>query len=130
MGRAENVDSATIRGLTLTAEQDFGNTTLRASADFLDPRNDDSNNQLRWRARQVYSLGVDHRIDALRLGAEYQFIGKRYNDADNKVLIGGYGLYTLTAAYDFSKQVGVQERTEERRAGKDCVNTGRSRGAT
>src|SRR3546814_7584570 len=88
MGRAENVDSATIRGLTLTAEQDFGNTTLRASADFLDPRNDDSNNQLRWRARQVYSLGVDHRIDALRLGAEYQFIGKRYNDADNKVLIG------------------------------------------
>src|SRR3546814_9564163 len=52
----------------------------------------------------------DLRIDALRLGAEYQFIGKRYNDADNKVLIGGYGLYNLTAAYDFSKQVGVQVR--------------------
>src|SRR3546814_19703744 len=96
MGRAENVDSATIRGLTLTAEQDFGNTTLRASADFLDPRNDDSNNQLRWRARPVYSLGVDHRIDALRLGAEYQFIGKRYNDSDNKVLIGGHRKSAVT----------------------------------
>src|SRR3546814_20696330 len=54
--------------------------------------------------------GVDHRIDALRLGAEYQLIGKRYNDADNKVLIGGDGVYNLTAAYDFSKQVGVQVR--------------------
>jgi vitamin B12 transporter len=107
---AENVNSATLRGLTLDAEQDIGRTTLRAGADFLNPRNDSTGKQLRWRARQVYRLGVDHRFDALRVGAEYQFTGKRFNDADNKVSIGGYGLYNLTAAYDFSKNVGVQVR--------------------
>ncbi|HWK71828.1 TonB-dependent receptor domain-containing protein [Pollutimonas sp. M17] len=107
---AENVDSATLRGLSLEAEQDIGRTTLRAGADFLNPRNDKTGDQLRWRARQVYRLSVDHRFDALRVGAEYQFTGKRYNDADNKVSIGGYGLYNLTAAYDFSKHAGVQVR--------------------
>lgn len=112
---ARNIDQATIRGLTLTAEQDYGNTTLRASADFMDPQNDhpvegESGSQLNRRARQVYMLGVTHRIDALSLGAEYQFTGKRYDDVANQVQLGGFSLVNLTASYDFNKSAGVQVR--------------------
>ncbi|PLC48830.1 TonB-dependent receptor [Pollutimonas subterranea] len=107
---AYNIDSATIRGVTLTAEHDVGNTALRASADFMNPRDDASGKQLRWRARQVYRASIDHRFDAVTVGAEYQFTGKRYDDADNQISLGGYGLLGLTAGYDFSKNVGVQVR--------------------
>lgn len=112
---AKNVDRATIRGITLTAEQRYGDTTVRASADFMDPRNDtpvdgESGSRLVRRAKQAYMLGVDHRLDGLLLGAEYQFVGKRYEDAANQISMGGYGLFNLTAAYDFSKNAGIQVR--------------------
>jgi vitamin B12 transporter len=110
----QNVDRATLRGLTLTGEQVLGATTLRASADLLDPRNDapraGEGSQLPLRARQVLRLGVEHRLQALALGAEYQYTGNRYADAANRVRLGGYALVNLTAAYDFSKSLGLQVR--------------------
>ncbi|WP_269496499.1 TonB-dependent receptor domain-containing protein [Castellaniella sp. S9] len=113
-GTMRNLNKATIRGLTLTAEQRLGDTTLRASADFLDPRNDDpqpgQGTDLPRRARQVLRLGAEHRIQAFKLGAEYQYTGNRYDDDANKVRLGGYSLVNLTAAYDFSKSLGVQVR--------------------
>ncbi|WP_353154839.1 TonB-dependent receptor [Pollutimonas bauzanensis] len=119
-----NTERATIRGLTLTGEHDFGNTTLRASADFMNPRDDNTGNQLIRRAKQVYLLGAEHRIDALTVGAEYQFTGKRYDDAANtsQKRMGGYSLLNLTAAYDFSKNVGVQVRWNNL-LNKDYTNT-------
>ncbi|MGB3836744.1 TonB-dependent receptor domain-containing protein [Castellaniella sp.] len=115
-----NIHHATIRGLTLSAEQTLGNTTLRASADFLDPRNDDpkpaagftpaEGSMLPHRARQVFHASVEHRIQALKLGAEYQYTGNRYEDAANTNRLGGYSLLNLTAAYDFNKSLGVQVR--------------------
>src|SRR5690606_14602780 len=75
---AQNIDRARLRGLTLRAEQRFGNTTVKAGADFLDPRNETSRpgltgKQLQRRARQVYRLGVDHRQGAMTVGGEYLF---------------------------------------------------------
>lgn len=109
-----NTGHATLQGATLTGEHTFGNTSLRASADFLDPRNDDpkpgEGSELIRRARQVYHLSAEHRIQALKLGAEYQYTSSRYVDAANKVSLGGYSLVNLTAAYDFNKHLGVQVR--------------------
>ncbi len=120
---AQNVNQATLQGLTMTAAHTFGNTTIRGSADFLDPRNDDplpanaayfgskaEGATLPQRARQVFHAGLEHHIQDLRLGAEYQYTGSRYADAANKVRLGGYSLVNLTAAYDFSKSLGVQVR--------------------
>jgi len=110
----QNIAKATLRGLTLTGEHKLGNTTLRASADLLDPRVNEPKPAdgltLPYRARQVFHLGVEHRIQALKLGAEYQYTGNRYADVDNKTRLGGYSLVNLTAAYDFSKSLGVQVR--------------------
>ncbi|NYT62704.1 TonB-dependent receptor [Alcaligenaceae bacterium] len=111
-----NTERATIRGLTLTGEYGFGNTTLRASADFMNPRDDNTGEQLIRRAKQAYLLSATHRIDAFTVGAEYQFTGKRYDtlyDAmgdPQRTSLGGYSLVNLTASYDFSKNVGVQMR--------------------
>src|SRR5690554_2036426 len=106
----QNVERATIRGVSVSAEQDFGDTTLRASADFMNPRDDATGNQLPRRAKQVYRLGADHRFDRLSVGAEYQFVGQRYDLADNQTSLGGYGLFNLTAGYEFNDSVGVQVR--------------------
>jgi len=120
MTSPQNVAQATLRGLTITGEHRFGDTRLSASADFLDPRNDDpqptqgftpaEGSMLPYRARQVFHLGVEHRIQALKLGAEYQYTGNRYKETANTTRLGGYSLVNLTAAYDFSKSVGVQVR--------------------
>lgn len=108
--RPENIDKARIRGLTLAGSHQIGNTTLHGSADFMDARNTGNKNWLPRRAKQVYNLGISRRIDAWDLGAEYQFVGKRYDDAANTTRLGGYSLVNLTAAYDFTKNVGVQVR--------------------
>lgn len=107
---AKNINRATIRGLTLTAEQDFGRTTLRAGADIMNPVDDETGGQLQHRAKRIFRLGADHRIQDLTVGAEFQFTSRRYEDAANKTSMGGYGRVNLTAAYDFSKTVGVQVR--------------------
>lgn len=107
---AKNVDDATIRGLTLTATQSFGNTTLHASADFMNPRDNSTGKQLVRRAKQVYNLGADHAFGAFKVGAEYQLIGKRYDDTDNMRRLGSYGLLNLTAAYAVTRNTSVQVR--------------------
>lgn len=115
--RMENVDRATIRGATLTAEYDWSSTTLRASADFMRPRDDATGERLLRRARQQYMVSAEHRLDALRLGAEYQFVGNREDTAVDpttfasyRTTLGGYSLVNLTAAYDLGPRASVQLR--------------------
>lgn len=103
-----NLEKATIRGLTLSSHYQWNDTSLRASADLLRPRNDSNGRTLERRSRQVYNLGIDHRIGQLLLGADYQFRSHSYSNANNTQRLGGYGLLNLRAAYDFTRQVGVQ----------------------
>lgn len=113
----ENINKATIRGVTFAGSHDFGNTRLYGSIDIMNPRDDDSGLQLVRRAKQVVNLGINHRVNAWDLGAEYQYVGKRYDNAWDDATgstvrqqLGGYSLFNLTAAYDISKNVGVQIR--------------------
>jgi vitamin B12 transporter len=105
-----NVDRATLKGITLSGEQRFGATTLHASADFQDPENDETGNQLARRAKQIFRAGVDHRFGALQLGSELMVSGKRYDDAANQVRLGGYTLVNLLASYDFDHNLQAQVR--------------------
>jgi len=115
--RMENVDRATIRGATLTAEYSWDATTLRASADFMRPRDDRTGDRLLRRARQRYMLAAEHRFDALQIGAEYEFTGNREDTAVDPVTfesyrtkLGSYGLVNLTAAYDLNANASLQLR--------------------
>ncbi|NGR07671.1 TonB-dependent receptor [bacterium SGD-2] len=116
--RMENVSRATIRGATLSAEYAWERTTLRASADLMRPRDDDTGERLLRRARQAYMVALDHQYsDALRVGAEYQFTGKRDDTAVDpdtftsyRTTLGGYGLLNLTASYALTSNASVQLR--------------------
>lgn len=106
----QNIDSATLRGLSLTAERHWKDTTISGGYDYLDARNDQTGLQLSRRAKHVYRVGAHHRIGQLELGAQYQFTGNRYDDSTNTVRLGGYGLLDLTASYAFTSAVAVQLR--------------------
>lgn len=106
----ENTDKATIRGLSLEASHQFGNTLFSAGADFLNPKDDTNGKTLVRRAKQVYRLSVTHKLDNAELGASYQFVSKRYDDKDNTSAkkLGGYGLLNLHASYQFNKNLQGQ----------------------
>lgn len=109
-GATENVGSATLQGVTLTAGRTWGNTSVQASTDFLDARDDESGMRLNRRAKQIYRVSADHRIGLLTLGGQYRFVGHRYDDSANTIRLGGYSLFDLTAAYAFTPKVAVQVR--------------------
>lgn len=105
-----NIGRAELRGITLTSSQRFGQTTLRASADFQDPHDRDTGNTLPMRARQIYRASAEQRFGPAAAGIEYLWSGKRYNDAANNQELGGYGLVNLTASYDVNKNLTAQVR--------------------
>lgn len=109
-GMNQNVDSATMQGVTLTASRHWGNTSIHTGVDFLDARDDETGLRLPRRAKQVYRIGVDHQIGQLALGGQYRFVGHRYDELSNRTRLGGYGLLDLTASYTFTPKVAVQVR--------------------
>ena len=108
--KPENLDRATLRGVTLSGEKRFRATTLRGSIDLQDPRNDSSDKLLNRRARQIYRAGIEHHDSAWRFGGDYQFVGARYDDIANRVPLGGYGLLNLTAGYQIDRHLSVDVR--------------------
>ncbi|RYF32412.1 MAG: TonB-dependent receptor, partial [Comamonadaceae bacterium] len=103
-GCYRNTARAVYQGATLTASQNFGDVTLRASADFQDPRDLDTGNLLARRSRQHGIVGADWRVAGWTLGAEVQTSGYRYDDAANKRRLGGYTLLNLSASTKITPQ--------------------------
>lgn len=109
----ENINKATMKGVSLEVKHDFGNTQVYAGADFLSARDNSKNERLIRRARQVYRAGITQQLGIYEVGADYLFIGNR-TDTDfdafpNKtVRLGGYGLVNLRAAVNFNKQLSAQ----------------------
>lgn len=111
---AENIKKATIRGVTIEAQQRFGNTVLTAGADFLNPKNKSAGSlkgkTLPRLAKQIYRASIQHNFERISLGADYLFIGYRYDDQVNskKASLGSYGLVNLHADYAASKNFHIQ----------------------
>lgn len=93
-----NTARAEYQGLTLSAGHRIGDVTLRASADFQDPRDLTTDKQLARRARRHGVLGADWAVAGWTLGAEVQTSSMRYDDAANTRRLGGYTLLNLVAS--------------------------------
>lgn len=98
-----NVGQASIQGVTLSGTRRFENYDLRASVDFLDPRDEVTGRTLSLRARRVMSLGVERRLGAWQLGAEVQAVGERFDNAANTTVLPGYALLNLNATNQLSR---------------------------
>lgn len=61
-GSNANIDKAILKGVNVSLAQQLGATTLRASADWQDPRDAKTGEQLARRARGSLKLAADHRL--------------------------------------------------------------------
>jgi vitamin B12 transporter len=107
---AANIGTATIQGLSLTYEGWISNYHLRANADFQDPRNDDTNKILARRSKEHATIWLGQHWNNWEFGSELLGSGKRYNDDDNTVKLGGYALLNLTAKYSINDDWSVNAR--------------------
>ncbi len=92
-----NVAKARYEGITLAATTRLGMVNLQGSVDFQDPRDTDKDLQLARRSKRYANLSADTTLAGWRLGAEMQAAGKRFDDAANKTVLGGYTLWNLSA---------------------------------
>jgi vitamin B12 transporter len=102
-GCAYNVSKATLEGLTIAGATKLAGVNLTASIDLQDPKDDSSGKRLARRAKKHGNLGADYGYGPLKLGAELEFSGDRYDDAANKNRLGGYGLVNLYATYAIAR---------------------------
>ncbi len=103
---------ARYRGVTLSGGHRIGDVTLRASADFQDPRDLDTDNLLARRARRHATLGADWRVGGWTLGAEVQASSKRFDDAANTRELRGYGVLNLVASTQLTRDIGLVARVD------------------
>jgi vitamin B12 transporter len=89
--------------VTLGAKSTIRNVILHASLDFQNARDETANTQLPRRAKQHGTLGADYNFGRGSAGAEFVFSGPRFDDTDNLVRMGGYGIFNLHANYSLSK---------------------------
>lgn len=95
----QNVDEATLTGVTFALEWNVGDLAVTASLDLGDPRDDRTGNLLPRRARQHGAISVSDTFGDARLGAELIASSYRYDDAANRVRLPGYATLNLTAEW-------------------------------
>ncbi len=99
-----NLPKVAIDGITLSYEGRWRSLDLRAAVDHTDPRNATTGNanfgkQLARRARQALRLGADWEHGAWSAGASVSAFSHRFDDAANRIRLGGYGLLDLRAEW-------------------------------
>ena len=105
-----NVANARYEGITLAATTRLGVVNLQASVDFQNPRDTDKDLQLARRSKRYATLSADTKLAGWKLGAEMQTAGKRYDDAANKNVLGGYTLWNLSAQKQLTPQWSLVAR--------------------
>jgi len=111
-GCYSNTARARYAGATLTAAHAVGGVNLAASLDVQNPRDLDTGRQLARRAKRHGMLSADTRVGQWQLGAEAQFSGKRFDDAANTRVLGGYTLLNLSASTPIAKDWSVLARVD------------------
>jgi len=117
-GCYESIGRAEYSGVTLSGSHRMAGVNLRGSIDWQDPRDLDTGRQLARRAKRHASLGADTELAGWTWGAEVQASGRRFNEAANTNVLGGYGLVNLYAstrvARDFTLLARVDNLSDKR----------------
>ena len=103
LGCTYNVNEALLKGLSLGAGMQFGNFNVRGSLDLQEPTDETTGRRLARRAKKHGTIAVDHKAGAMTTGGELVFSGDRFDDANNRNRLGGYGLLNLYAEYALAK---------------------------
>lgn len=101
-GCAYNINRARLSGLSLAARTQAGPVELSASLDLQDPQDETTGKQLARRAKRHANLAAHYEAGPLTAGIAVQASGKRFDDAANRVALGGYGVVNLFTSYRFA----------------------------
>ncbi len=97
-GCYENTGSADLRGVTISGAHRLRGVNLGGALDLQNPRDDQTGHLLARRAKRVLKLHADTRVGDWALGAEWMASSRRYDDAANTRVLGGYGVVNLYAS--------------------------------
>ncbi|WP_311221422.1 MULTISPECIES: TonB-dependent receptor domain-containing protein [unclassified Acidovorax] len=111
-GCYESIGRAEYTGITLSAVHRIASVNLRGSFDWQDPRDLDTGRQLARRSKRHASLGADTQIAGWTLGTEVQASGRRFNEAANTNVLGGYGMVNLYASTRVSRDFTLLARVD------------------
>jgi vitamin B12 transporter len=84
-----------IQGIGLAGKTEFQGFNLQSHLDLLNPVNQTTGKQLSLRSKQNFKFAVDKPFESTRVGLEYQFIGKRFDDASNTLELPKVGLLNV-----------------------------------
>ena len=100
----ENVNKARITGLETAVSTTIANWDMKTSFTILDPKDVETNKQLRRRATQILSLSLERQFSKIHFGLGLTAKNDRYDNASNTTTLDGYTLINLRASYKLAKQ--------------------------
>ena len=99
-----NTGRAVLRGVTISGAHKLGPVNLAGSLDLQDPHDAATGKLLARRAKRILKLNADTRVAGWTLGAEWLASSKRYDNAANTNVLGGYGLVNLYASTTIARE--------------------------
>ncbi|MGE5318802.1 MAG: TonB-dependent receptor domain-containing protein, partial [Hyphomicrobiaceae bacterium] len=95
----ENVNRATLEGITVEGGTELAGMRIHASMDWLQATDDETGHLLNYRARRHGTLDVSKVLDRWELGATLVASGSRFADLANTVSLPGYARLDVRAQY-------------------------------
>ena len=109
-----NVNKARITGLSLKLgglliDRD---TRFKANLTWQDPKNDETEQMLRRRARVYGGLHLTHNAGPAQIGTDLSWVGRRYDSADQSAgsAMGAYGLVAVFGSWAFTPEWRLEAR--------------------
>ena len=106
----QNVARATLTGVSLIGDASWRGTSVTASVDLQDPKDDVTGKLLPRRARQYGALALSQAAGPVQLGVQVIASSYRYDDAENTRRLGGYTIVNFTAEWTVGRGVTVLAR--------------------
>lgn len=100
-----NVQTARINGFEAALKQQLFGWHGALALGLIDPRDRDSGHTLPRRAKRTLSLDLDRSFGAFSVGGNWRGVSGRYDDANNAVELGGYGLFGLRGKWQANQEV-------------------------
>jgi len=107
-----NIGSARIQGFEIEAGVQSQDWRLNGTATLQDPRDANTGKLLARRASQTVRFDLDRLSGRFTWGPSITLVGDRYDDQNNTVLLRGYTLANLHAAYQLRPGLSLQAKVD------------------
>ncbi|WP_321407484.1 TonB-dependent receptor domain-containing protein [Tolumonas auensis] len=108
----ENIGHARLQGIETEVSFVTGLVRHHVSADFADPKDEETGKQLKERAHQSYKWQAETSWQKWDGAASWMFQGERFADDDNTIELGGYSLWDISAGYHLLPQLRLGGRID------------------